>query len=348
MNTENTTFLIECDRQSNITNTFWYQPVYLLSPYQKQLGDIFTASHREKVDQTLRQAFSFNGVLACQESFQIASSGAEVSLCLSSKGDKVLVHGIEIPPLAKAMLAPPVKDVIGRFMKVIQDSSQELVSDNDKMVRNQFEQIQKLNNDFLNTQRQLKKANSMLNKLNRDLNNRLVKDALTGLVSRYQYREEIEMAISKFPEKLGIFAFIDVDDFKTINDTYGHRAGDEFLKEFARRLLSLPYEEMICMRIAGDEFGIYVHGFDSVAMEDIRKMWENIQKHVIREPVIVDSTSLNILCSAGMAVYGEDTEDIFDLIEYADFAMYQAKNSGKNSYSFFDMDEYKDKKTSIL
>jgi PleD family two-component response regulator len=135
-----------------------------------------------------------------------------------------------------------------RFMEALKASDTDFMTGNEPVIREQFVKIQKLNSDLVNTQRQLKKANSALNRLNQDLNNRLVRDALTGLVSRYQYRQEIELAISRAPEKRGIFTFVDLDDFKRINDTYGHAAGDRYLKEFADRLGRLPFDSLICMR----------------------------------------------------------------------------------------------------
>ncbi|MFA6783922.1 MAG: diguanylate cyclase, partial [Sphaerochaeta sp.] len=126
---------------------------------------------------------------------------------------------------------------------------------------NNFEQIQLLNNELVNAQRKLQKANIQLKHLNEELNNRLVKDPLTSLVRCYQYRSEIDRTISLQPKMLGLFAFIDIDDFKHINDTLGHAAGDQYLMEFARRLQSLDFGmATICMRIAGDEFGLYLHG----------------------------------------------------------------------------------------
>ena len=105
---------------------------------------------------------------------------------------------------------------------------------------------------------------------------------------------------------------------------------------------------MICMRIAGDEFGLYIHGYDNVAEDDILEIWTKIKEIVLTDPIALGSDVKSINCSAGMAVYGKDTTDIYDLIEYADFAMYEAKNSGKNSHSQFSLDRYKTKKTSIL
>lgn len=344
----NLSFLIQCDKQLNITKNFWYQPAYLISPYQKKFADLFTPGDGERISQLTKQACSRREILLCDDSFELVSPRIKMNLCMMSMDDQVLVCGMNPSLLPTDEVVFFVKDLLFQFMKVIRSSGTELLTENEKMVRSQFEQIQQLNNNLVNMQRELKKSNSKLNQLNRDLNNRLVKDALTGLVSRYQYRTEIELAIAEEPEKQGIFTFIDVDNFKHINDTYGHGAGDEFLKTFARRLNQLPFDNLICMRIAGDEFGLYLHGYNSAGQKEINDIWQGIHKMVLKEPITFEEITMNVFCSAGMSVYGKDTRDVYDLIEYADFAMYEAKNAGKNVFRAFDMDLYKGKKTTML
>ena len=348
MEKNETSFLIQCDQQANILKTFWYQPVFLISPYQKTLADLFTVSDRKRIDQMVKMVFFHEDVFMCEGSFRTASPEADVSLCMIAAGEKFLVLGFDAQLFESHSSAAAIKDMIRSLMGIIRSSDPDIFTENELMVREQFEMVQKLNNELINTQRQLKKANLKLNQLNSDLNNRLVKDSLTGLVSRYQYRQEIEYVISQDPEKLGIFTFIDLDGFKEINDTYGHRAGDQFLKGFADRLRSLPYRNMVCMRIAGDEFGLYIHGYEAVDPQDVRAIWNNIAEKVIKDPIQVGTVKEEVFCSAGMAVYGKDTADIYELIEYADFAMYEAKQSGKNAFRQFDLGRYQVKKASLI
>jgi diguanylate cyclase (GGDEF)-like protein len=199
-----------------------------------------------------------------------------------------------------------------------------------------------LNNDLINMQRKLEKVNAQLNAANLLLNNRLVRDELTGLVSRYQYKQEIELLIRKFPTRCGIFAFMDIDNFKQINDTYGHAAGDRYLAEFAERLKSIPLDDMICIRISGDEFGLFHQGISAADVDtSIIDLWNRITKHVLSKTVIIDEKAVALKASVGIAIYNLDTTNIFDLIDYADFAMYIAKKSGKNRYIRFDMGTYR-------
>ena len=335
-----TSFLVECDRHSQILYTFWYYPPFLISPYQKMLGDLFRASERERAQRMVREAFAQKETFACSETFMMISPEAEISMCMLATEEKVLIIGFDqaaFPPDSKK---GAVKDILRRFMKVVCASDTDMLTKSEITIRDQFEQIHKLNNDLFNTQRQLKKVNQELNHLNTELNNKLVKDPLTGLVSRYQYGEEIARAISAAPDRLGIFTFIDLDEFKKINDNYGHQAGDQFLKTFAHRLNGLPFENFICMRIAGDEFGLYIHGYESVGPKETGGIWDSIKEKVLREPIDIGACMYEAKCSAGAAVYGRDTDHVYELIDFADFAMYEAKNVGKNMFSVFDKGRY--------
>lgn len=340
MQTENTAFLIACGQDGSILRPYWCQPVYLLSPYHKKITDLFSTADAPSLNATIRKALNQKELFFCSERLELVCSACRLSVCMIAAGNSLLIHGFDASVIKDPADVPVLKALAHQFMQSIASFEEEFASGSEEMVRLQFEQIQKLNNTLLNTERELKKANAKLNQVNADLNNRLVKDALTGLVSRYQYRAEIDMLIRSMPQKEGIFTFIDIDDFKKINDTYGHRSGDVYLKTFAERLMRLPCPDGIFMRISGDEFGVYIHGYDKVTDQDIQNIWRNIGDIVIREPIDVGETTADITCSAGMAVYGKDTREVYELIEYADFAMYQAKNSGKNSYRVFDPKTY--------
>lgn len=236
------------------------------------------------------------------------------------------------------------KELIVRFLTLIGEMYQK---QGNPITSNNFEQIQLLNNELVNAQRKLQKANIQLKHLNEELNNRLVKDPLTSLVRCYQYRSEIDRTISLQPKMLGLFAFIDIDDFKHINDTLGHAAGDQYLMEFARRLQSLDFGmATICMRIAGDEFGLYLHGFEQIEEDFLTAFWDIFTTKVMEVPIQIESTQVPISCSVGLSVFGTDTKNVFELIEYADFAMYQAKRKGKRSYCLFDHTCYQKEKLS--
>ncbi len=191
------------------------------------------------------------------------------------------------------------------------------------------------------TQKRIRKANFILKNLNRDLQSKLARDSLTGLIGRHQFIVGIRSMIDSDPDKYGIFVYIDIDDFKDVNDTYGHIGGDQFLIEFAKRLKSMPLQNSMIIRIAGDEFGIFIYGLKSVDENDLNRIWEMLEEYVLKNPVIFNQMAIPVSVSVGMTLYGVDTDDVKKMIDYADFAMYQAKRKGKKQFQRFDKEEFK-------
>ncbi len=202
-----------------------------------------------------------------------------------------------------------------------------------------FEEIQKLNNELVNKNREIAKISHKLKNMNDVLSSRLIKDPLTDLVSRYQYADEIEAAIQKYPDSGAFFVFIDIDNFKSVNDTYGHRTGDQYLIEFANRIKKLPLNNAIRLRISGDEFGLFVYGIDWIDDRYYQMFWRMFQDNVLF-PITINQIEMKLEVSLGIAEYKKDATHINQMIDYADFAMYQAKHSGKNRYCLFNKNEY--------
>jgi diguanylate cyclase (GGDEF)-like protein len=320
-------FLTEVDQYGLITDVKWCEPTSLFINEQTLLPELFiTEDIDQNVDHFWEKA-QHGHFFQIENAPRLRDQNVRILLYALKLSQQFLIFGVE-------SLFADAAD-ISELYNVEKNSMIQ-----HEAVIDQFERIQSLNNQLINTQRKLGKANAQLKVLNEDLNNRLVKDALTGLVSRYQYRTEIEDLIKRNPDKLGVFTFLDVDYFKTINDTYGHAAGDAFLIEFANRLKKLSIANTIRIRIAGDEFGLFTYGLDQVVPADITEMWTLIQNEVLLNPIIFDRMSVIPSVSAGMAVFGEDTTSIYQVIEYADFAMYQAKRKGKNGYHLFNVSEY--------
>ncbi len=279
----------------------------------------------------------------------VLNEGKKVSINVLNRNEQKVY--IRIKPINKGCLvflsdhAVPASFVkpIEQFMNVISIDVMQMKSPHNKSDFF-FNQIQKLNNELVNKTRETEKMNQQLNHLNKILNDRLIKDPLTGLTSRYQYRDEMMLAINLSPKAMGVFCFIDVDNFKDVNDQYGHQTGDKYLITFAKRLQKININPKIAMRISGDEFGLYFHGYDHIDDKVFENIWDQISKHVM-QPIIINDVEHLLSFSAGFAVYGKDTKDIHLMIEYADFAMYQAKRSGKNRYIAFDHSIYLREKT---
>jgi diguanylate cyclase (GGDEF)-like protein/PAS domain S-box-containing protein len=155
-------------------------------------------------------------------------------------------------------------------------------------------------------------------------------DALTGLPNRLCFAEMVSLLLRS--GQTGTLAFVDLDDFKLINDTLGHKAGDTALIAIARRLVSLAGEQAVVARQSGDEFVLFIPG-----MNDVTAMREWAEELVarVRSPVSFDQVEFVLSCSVGLAPCMDSAIEVETLVREADLAMYQAKRSGKNRFSFF-------------
>ncbi len=165
-------------------------------------------------------------------------------------------------------------------------------------------------------------------------------DFLTGLINRKYLMQRLneEFVKARRHNFLHAFLFIDLDEFKSINDTYGHKIGDKLLIEVSHKLKSLLRAEDIVSRISGDEFAIMILNIDKAepeAAKDIKDICEKIIYELSRS-FIIDEYKLNISASIGIKLFPDEEKDVQDVIVHADTAMYQAKKQGKNQFVFFD------------
>ncbi|MCC2956170.1 sensor domain-containing diguanylate cyclase [Massilia sp. IC2-477] len=158
-------------------------------------------------------------------------------------------------------------------------------------------------------------------------------DTLTGLGNRRQFDHEVALLIEQAARyRYGLaVAFLDVDCFKSINDTYGHAAGDAVLKEFARRLRTVTRPTDRSYRLAGDEFVIVSERLESG--ENARRFAAKILRAIRRPFDIGGGISLPVTTSIGVAVARFPVAPVGDLLQHADAALYQTKRSGRDGYT---------------
>ncbi|MFT7389023.1 MAG: diguanylate cyclase (GGDEF)-like protein [Candidatus Endobugula sp.] len=158
-------------------------------------------------------------------------------------------------------------------------------------------------------------------------------DTLTGLLNRALFLDRLQSAVDKcdrYKHSCSVL-YIDVDDFKKINDGYGHYTGDEVLKEIAKRMKANCRNTDSPARLGGDEFAILL---DCIDEENVYRTAEKILK-AVSVPVNVDGNTVRVSVSIGVVCYPKTAKDMHDLLKQADEAMYQAKQSGKAGYSYF-------------
>ena len=159
-------------------------------------------------------------------------------------------------------------------------------------------------------------------------------DTLTGLANRNLFYDRLKQAIlkAKRSEKKVALFFIDLDMFKDVNDFFGHDIGDVLLKNVTKRLKKHTREEDTISRIGGDEFTVIMEQISDI--EVVSKKADIILSEVLK-PYHIQNHTINISCSIGVSIYPDDTQNIHDLIKYADTAMYKAKTEGRNRQWFY-------------
>lgn len=158
-------------------------------------------------------------------------------------------------------------------------------------------------------------------------------DDLTGLSNRSYFNQQCERIISSSPtqENSGII-FLDLDDFKRINDTLGHEAGDYILSNVAERLREYLPRNAVIGRYGGDEYVVFVE--EAACSESLETLTENLIEHVT-QPLLFNKQSLKIGASLGISRYPADGKSIDRLLKLADLALYDSKKRGKNCRTFF-------------
>jgi diguanylate cyclase (GGDEF)-like protein len=163
-----------------------------------------------------------------------------------------------------------------------------------------------------------------------ELGHKASHDALTGLLNRTGFRQRINRALTRVELKQGHFAvlFVDLDDFKQVNDIYGHEVGDQLLRQAAARLIALGRDSDEVARLGGDEFAVIL---SDISRDDQVRAAEGRAREAFVEPFLLDGVSIAIGASVGGAIWPHDGGTIKELIRYADAAMYRDKAEGRRS-----------------
>ncbi|MCX7773117.1 MAG: diguanylate cyclase [Clostridia bacterium] len=169
-----------------------------------------------------------------------------------------------------------------------------------------------------------------LKKDNERLRVEIERDPLTGCLSSRTFPDRISQALTTYGSQ-GALIFLDIDNLKIVNDSYGHDTGDALLKSFAQDLMAVMPPEALKIRIAGDEFLVFMpRAGRKEATEALDKLLQTLAK-----PRLIGIAMIPVLLSAGIALYPEHSSDILNLRKMADAAMYSAKQAGRGIYRIY-------------
>ena len=166
--------------------------------------------------------------------------------------------------------------------------------------------------------------------LENELSHKANHDKLTNLPNRASLYELMNEEI-KNNKNFALF-FIDLDNFKSVNDTYGHDIGDNLLIDVSKRIKRVLKESDFVARLGGDEFCVVIKNISD--RDIIAKIAQKINK-TISTPFILNEQKINTTCSIGISLYPQDAKNLQKLIKNADSAMYQTKQNGRNGFNFY-------------
>lgn len=161
------------------------------------------------------------------------------------------------------------------------------------------------------------------------------RDGLTGLLNRRRFEQRLERALAEASRRGGRIAllFFDLDEFKHLNDHFGHRAGDVLLTRVANELTAIVRKNETIARLGGDEFAVMATDIDDT--EEAQGLADRITRAIARIPLDFDGCHLRVTTSLGVALYPDHADNLPDLVVCADKAMYHAKAEGKNGWCLY-------------
>lgn len=168
------------------------------------------------------------------------------------------------------------------------------------------------------------------------------RDELTGLYSRRGFINLLETKAKEHPERTRAIIYLDLDDFKVVNDQFGHQICDEALKNMARNMREVFPDDALLARTGGDEFSVALLDLDSDQCEEL------VKKMVAKDQTFtIDGQNFTYTISAGFAMYPDQTDNPTDLLVLADQALYSAKMAGKHRYAKYDSSMIKLKRSQL-
>lgn len=250
---------------------------------------------------------------------------------------KQLNQNIFITMLIVGSILVAILPLTSRLQKVVSNPILQLLQATKAVKDDKNYSIRVSSTDFLEAQQLCDGFNSMLEEIqSRDehLQHLALYDELTGIPNRSLFVDHFQTAIAhtrRAGTQLAI-CFLDIDNFKPINDKFGHEIGDKLLIDVGKRITDSIRKQDTVSRQGGDEFAILLNDIDSD--EQLAQSIKRIHS-TITQPYLIDGFKHNITVSTGITLFPDDDGDIDTLIRHADQAMYSAKLAGKNRYHLF-------------
>lgn len=245
--------------------------------------------------------------------------------------DPAIVPGFIVPIITIIILA-----TIRVFDKGVNAKIKKIVQQNEELSM-LYEEIAATEEELAEQNRQLHEYNHALQQNEEKLNFLAFFDSLTELPNRKMIFDRLELLIrlAKTDHKKFSLIFIDLDNFKKVNDSLGHHAGDTLLKTVVQRLKFVVHPEDLLGRLGGDEFALIVQR--QLKEEELLSYLEGVRA-ALMDAFVIQESKFSISASFGVSVFPQDGDTADEIMKSADTAMYKAKETGRNGIQFFSVD----------
>lgn len=231
-------------------------------------------------------------------------------------------------------ISEPIDLILERMAQIQVDGDYSI-----RMEINRTDELGTIMSQFNAMVTKIEQRDLVLIQKNNEIEKHAFYDPLTGLPNRRLLTEQLKHEIHSISrtESYGAVFYIDLDNFKTINDSLGHDTGDRLLVEAAQRIRQSLRESDICARIGGDEFLAVLPdlGADTQSAVDSALSISEQLRLVLTQSILIDKRSIHTSASIGISLYNNSTESAQEILKQADMAMYAAKNAGRNCTHFF-------------
>ena len=271
----------------------------------------------------------------------LTHSERSISVMLNKLLLRAMLGGLAVSLLAIAMGVFFSRELTGPLNQIIEmakriragDLSGRLDIRSDNEIGALANNINFMIDGLRKTQEESKKALAESKKKETQIQVMAYHDALTGLPNRTHFLIYLRKMMDKSIQSrfYGALLFIDVDKFKSVNDTYGHAVGDGLLIAFSKRIIEICGRKEVACRFGGDEFLLFLLGYDE---SDTRTICERLVQSM-REPFEISGHKFSLSTSVGAALFPKDATNIDDLLERADAALYVSKRGGRDQYNFY-------------
>lgn len=294
---------------------------------------------RKKIVEDFKKAFGFLPNMVYKLRKELEEESFKVVHCEGNLAD---ILGIDTERIRDKKIEDLLSDSILEKLKMHIESAiyngieEFIINFNDRILRNVI-RVERRRLNGKDVVEVLGYANDIteLNKSEEKKTKMAYYDSLTGLPNRELFYKKLsELLELEDPNKMLGILFIDVNEFKSINDTLGHYAGDQLLIELGKRLKKSVRSGDVVARLAGDEFTILCTNVKS--KDDVKTIVDRILNSISEVPFDLNGQKQPISISIGVSIYPMDGTDVTTLLHNADIAMYKAKNSGRNQYRFFE------------